>query len=177
MEYPEWAFFPRQVPSPEWVPAFLGVVRQRRSEIDSATHKRLKSDDVVAALRDPLLQDGWLIEGGKRTADKIHRPVLFGDNGVVRVKQELDGWHPDLKIVMEIESGRGVQGNAIYRDLVRASLVTDVDYLVLGVRKRYEYGERPTVQDDFATTRDMLDSVYASGRLILPFKGVLVFGW
>jgi hypothetical protein len=105
--------------------------------------------------------------------------VLFGDNGTTRVKQELDGWHPDLKIIMEVESGRAIQGNAIYRDLVRASLVAGADYLALGVRQLYTFKNsgRASTQNDFATTTDAMDSVYASGRLVLPFKGVLVFGW
>ncbi|MCF6746553.1 hypothetical protein E9529_20195 [Blastococcus sp. KM273128] len=95
----------------------------------------------------------------------------------MRVKQEIDGWHPEERVVLEIESARAVQGNAIYRDLVRASLITDADYLALGVRSRYQYGTRNTAQNDFAYTRDALDSIYASGRLGLPFRGILVFGW
>jgi hypothetical protein len=93
------------------------------------------------------------------------------------VKQEIDGWHPELQALLEIESGRGVQGNAVYRDLVRSSLVVEAEYLVLGVRSRYEYGSRNAVQNDFTFTRDLLDSIYASGRLHLPFIGVLLVGW
>jgi hypothetical protein len=88
------------------------------------------------------------------------------------VKQEIDGWHPELQALLEIESGRGV-----HRDLVRSSLVVEAEYLVLGVRSRYEYGSRNAVQNDFTFTRDLLDSIYASGRLHLPFIGVLLVGW
>lgn len=137
MTYPTWAYFPRQSAAPPWVEPFLAVVRASQSEIDSATHKSMESDRVVSSLRDGLVALGWEVEAGKRAIDKIHRPVLFGDNGNVRVKQEIDGWHPALRIVLEVESGRGVQGNAIYRDLVRASLVAGAEYLVLGVRQRY----------------------------------------
>jgi hypothetical protein len=175
--YPAWAYFPRRSPAPDWVASFLAAVNAHRDDIDSATHDRLESDEVVAAVRDTLVGAGWLIEQGKKAEQKIHRPVLFGDNGSVRVKQEIDGWHPELKIVLEVESGRGWQGNAVYRDLVRASLITDADYLALGVRSRYTYGANNTVQNDFERTRDLLDSVYASQRLGLPFVGLLLFGW
>lgn len=177
MSYPAWAYFPRQTAPALWVKPFLQIVCTHQDAIDSASHQVLVSDDVVALLRDDLVAAGWLVESSKRAADKIHRPVLFGDNGVVRVKQEIDGWNPQAKVVLEVESARAVQGNAIYRDLVRASLITDAAYLALGVRSRYQYGARNTMQNDFAYTRDALDSIYASGRLGLPFAGILLFGW
>jgi hypothetical protein len=154
----------------------LQVVERHRGRLDSTTHKTLESDRVVATLRDDLVSAGWSVEAGKLASDKITRPVLFGDNGTVRVKQEIDGWHPVLRIVLEVESGRAWMGNAIYRDLVRASLVADARYLALGVRQVYEYGAGTTSRD-FEKTRDTLDSIYASGRLALPFAGVLIFGW
>lgn len=177
MTYPAWAYFPRRSAAPDWVQEFLQVVGSHQSEIDSETHDRLESDSVVSALRLSLREHGWLIEQGKRSSEKIHRPVLFGDNGAIRVKQEIDGWHSGLGIVLEIESGRGWQGNAVFRDLVRASLIADARFLALGVRSRYSYGANNTVQNDFERTRDLLDSIYASQRLGLPFEGILVFGW
>jgi hypothetical protein len=177
--YPTWAYFPRQKPAPLWVEVFLTAVAQRQDEVDSRTHVKMDSDQVVKHLEDLLIVGGWQIEASKKDADKIHRPVLFGDNGTIRVKQELDGWHWSERIVLEVESGRGWQGNAVYRDLVRASLVAEAEYLALGVRQQYTYNSGGHVihQNDFERTRDMLDSVYASGRLVLPFKGVLLFGW
>jgi hypothetical protein len=177
MAYPAWAYFPRKDAAPDWVGDLVACVAARRSAIDSRTHKGMTSDGVVGELRDGLVAQGWEIESGKQAAQKIHRPVLFGDQGQVRVKQEIDGWHPELRIVMEVESGRGWMGNAVYRDLVRASLVADAEYLVIGVRQFYEYGKKDVSRNDFEATRDLLDSIYASGRLGLPFAGVLVFGW
>jgi hypothetical protein len=103
--------------------------------------------------------------------------LAHSDNGSIMVKQEIDGWHPVHGAILEVESGRAWQGNAVYRDLVRASLVEGADYLVMGVRQEYVYGARSTAVNDFTRTRDMLEAVYASGRLVLPFKGVIVFGW
>lgn len=177
MTYPAWAYFPRRTAAPAWVTEFLACIAGHQADIDSATHDRLESDEVIAATRESLVSHGWEIEGGKKANQKIHRPVLFGDNGTVRVRQEIDGWHPEFQIVLEIESGRGWQGNAVFRDLVRASLIADARFLALGVRSRYTYGSNNTVQNDFERTRELLDSVYASQRLGLPFEGILVFGW
>lgn len=177
MPYPSWAWFPRQNAPEPWVAPFIDVLRSRQSEIDSKSHKGLVSDALLARIRPGLQELGWEVEEGKLAGQKIHRPVLFGDNGAVKVKQEIDAWHPTLHIVLEMESGRAWMGNAVYRDLVRASLIADADYLVIGVRVHYEYGEKQTIRNDFESTRDLLDSIYASGRLLLPFKGILVVGW
>ena len=75
---------------------------------------------------------GYEIEAGKTASGKIRRPVLFGENGSARVAYEVDGFHPDLNIVLEIEAGRGAAGNADYRDLIRTSLIVDADFLILG---------------------------------------------
>lgn len=177
MSYPQWAWFPRQEPPPSWVDPFIAVFDAESENVRSTTHKGLTSDGLVGLLRDRLVNQGWEIEAGKQASQKIHRPVLFGDNGQVRVKQEIDGWHPELGIVMEMESGRGWMGNAVYRDIVRASLIADARYLVIGVRQYYEYGKKDVSRNDFESTRDLMDSIYASGRLRLPFDGVLVVGW
>ena len=177
MGYPAWAWFPRQHAPESWVGALLAVFERYRNDIDSISRKGLTSDDLLHIVRPGLVAQGWEVESGKQAAQKIKRPVLYGDNGAVRVNQEIDAWHPDLRIVMELESGRAIMGNAVYRDLVRASLVADADYLVIGVRQFYEYGKSSVNRNDFTSTRDLLDSIYASGRLRLPFKGVLILGW
>jgi hypothetical protein len=43
-------------------------------------------------------------------ADRIRLPVLFGDGGQERVAYEVDAFHDDLGVVVEIEAGRGARG-------------------------------------------------------------------
>ncbi len=82
-------------------------------------------------------------------------------------------------IALEIEAGRGVMGNAVYRDIVQASLLLDARYLILGVAVQYHYhtAGKPVVSSDFAVCRNIFDAIYASGRLRLPFEGVLLVGY
>ena len=108
-------------------------------------------------------------------SDLAKKRAEFVKNYLV-VNYEIDGWHPDHKAVLEIESGRGWQGNAFYRDLVRTSLVQDAEYLVIGLRLSYSYGLVKN-QNDYQKALDQMDAIFASGRLQLPFKGVLIFGW
>jgi hypothetical protein len=88
--YPQWAWFPRQDPPPSWVSEFIQVFTDEHSQIDSKDHKGLTSDQLVALVRERLVSQGWIIEEGKLASQKIHRPVLYGDNGEVRVRQLWD---------------------------------------------------------------------------------------
>ena len=105
--------------------------------------------------------------------------MLFGERGHERVAYEVDAVHDELGIVVEVEAGRGARGNAVYRDLVRSSLIVDVRYLALGVMSEYRHqtGGRPVSVASYREARDILDAVYASGQLGLPFEGVLLFGY
>jgi hypothetical protein len=60
-----------------------------------------------------------------------------------------------------------------------ASLLVDVRYFVLGVMTAYRHksiGKSVTVASD-TDAKATLDAVYASGRLQLPFQGLLLFGY
>lgn len=162
--------------APGWTTEFSGAVRLSRAVLDSSLHNELSSNQVLEIIRPNLETIGWSIETGQKAAQKIHRPVLFGDNNEAKVRYEIDGWHDQHRAVLEVESGRGWQGNAFYRDLIRTSLIHGAEYLVIGLRMSYTYGGI-TGQNDFEKGRDQLDAVYASGRLILPFSGVMLFGW
>ena len=176
MNYPEWCLFPWHLSAPNWVGEFANAVEKNQKVINSEEHNKFDSDEVLKALEKDLENIGWKIETWKKDIQKIFRPVLYGDKGKTRVSYEIDGWHPEHKIVLEIESGRGWMGNAFYRDLIRTSIIQDADYLILGMRLSYSYCKVKS-QNDYAKAKEQLDAIYASGRLTLPFKGVLLFGW
>jgi hypothetical protein len=81
--------------------------------------------------------------------------------------------------VVEVEAGRGARSNAVYRDLIRTSLIVNVKYLALGVQLAYRHdaGGREVTVASFAETKTLLEAIYASGRLQLPFEGILLFGY
>jgi hypothetical protein len=126
-------------------------------------------------LRPGFEQLGFEVEGGKMADQKIRRPVLFGENGRAEVSYEVDGFHHDHRVVLEIEAGRGAANNADYRDLVRASLMVGVDYLILAMMREYQGGSQ--TMKSYEQTRKRLDAIYASERLRLPLMGVLLVGY
>src|ERR1700722_13438042 len=138
MMYPTWSYFPRNVRPPAWALSFVDVVRAAEAKISTVEHKTgLSSDDVLKELGPGLIALGYAVESGKTKGAKIFRPVLFGENGVPEVNYEIDAFHDQLGIAVEVEAGRGAAGNADYRDIVRTSLILDARYMALLLPVRY----------------------------------------
>lgn len=119
---------------------------------------------------------GYSVEAGKKSMQKIHRPVLFGENGLTTVRYEIDAFHDELGIAVEVEAGRGAMGNAEYRDIVRTSLLLDANFMVLMMPLVYRHGAKSRTLA-YVSTRELLSAIYASDRLRLPFEGVLLIGY
>ena len=140
--YPAWKFYPARLPAPAWAEGVIETFRTARPQIDSAEQSGVSSNDALAALRPGLEGLGFQIERGSTAADKIDRPVLFGEQGSPVVAYEVDGFHEGAGVVLEVEAGRGAANNADYRDLVRASLMVDADYLILAMMLEYRSGRQ-----------------------------------
>jgi hypothetical protein len=174
-DYPIWKFYPSRSGSPKWVNDVIAAFAAAGQQIDSRSNHGVTSDAALASLRPDLVSLGFEIEASKMKVDKVWRPVLFGEMGRPRVAYEVDGFHPQHGIVLEVEAGRGAAGNADYRDLVRTSLIVDAEYLVLAMMLEYKTGQ--TTMRSYERTRDQIDAIYASDRLKLPFKGILLVGY
>jgi hypothetical protein len=174
-DYPIWKFYPSRSGSPKWVDGIVAAFEAAEQQIDSRSNHGVTSDVALARLRPDLVSLGFEIEASKMKADKVWRPVLFGEMGRPRVAYEVDGFHPQHGIVLEVEAGRGAAGNADYRDLIRTSLIVDAEYLVLAMMLEYKTGQ--TTMRSYERTRDQIDAIYASDRLKLPFKGILLVGY
>lgn len=178
--YPRFSHYPRNVGAPMWVEPLVNAFRSCRTQIDTILlPKGISSDDVLKALRPALTTLGYEVEAGKRADQKVRRPVLFGDEGVPRVMYEIDAFHDELGIAVEVEAGRGAANNADYRDIVRTSLILDSRYLVLAMPIAYKFTSsgKQTSISAYANSRDQLDAIYASQRLRLPFEGILLVGY
>jgi hypothetical protein len=70
-------------------------------------------------------------------------------------------------------------GNAIYRDLIQGSLMVDARYLVLAVPTEYRYksGACTAKEPSYAKTYSVVEAIYGSQRLELPFEGLLLIGY
>jgi hypothetical protein len=149
-----------------------------RETIDSSA-KSTTSDTALAALRPALEALDFEVEAGKKKVEKIRRPVLFGELGHEDLAYEVDAFHPEKGIALEVEAGRGARGNAVYRDLIQTSLLVDARFLVLAVQTGYRHksGGKDIVVQSYRDTMNLLDAIYASNRLHLPLDGILLVGY
>ncbi len=158
----------------------MAVLDAAKQSIDTSNAaRRNTSDGVLAHLRPGLGLLGYSVEQGKAKHERIHRPVLFGEGGEPRVMYEVDAYHDQLGIVVEVEAGRGAQNNADLRDIIRASLIVDARFLalVMPIEYRFESAGKTQITKAYDSTRDQLDAIYQSQRLKLPFEGLLLVGY
>ncbi len=124
---------PLTEPPPHFIPDLVGVFKAHRSEISTEElEKGLTSDQVLAVLGDDLRELGFEVERSKAKADKIERPVFFGEDGVPTLRYEIDAYHADWQCALEVEAGRAWMGNAVYRDLIQAAVMVGVKHLCIG---------------------------------------------
>jgi hypothetical protein len=171
--------FPQTAPPPPFVESTVGTFRQHESTISTELLKKgLTSDEVLAVLAKDLLAIGFQVETGKEHTEKIDRPVFFGENGVPTRRYQIDGYHPAWRCGIEIEAGRAWMGNAIYRDLIQACVMVDVDHLCLAVPISYKYnsGGKAVVSSDYANTISVVSALYGHSRFKLPY-GLTVVGY
>lgn len=176
--YPSWKYYPPRTRPPEWVPPVVAAFTGAKAEIDSAS-VQTKSDAALAAIRPALAAMAFEVEAGKRKVEKIRRPVLFGEQGHEDLAYEVDAFQPDWGVALEVEAGRGARGNAVYRDLIQTSLLVDARFLALAVQVSYRHQQKgkEVVVQSYRDTRNLLDAIYASNRLVLPLDGILLIGY
>ena len=136
------------------------------------TKQEEKESEQIAKIVQKDLEDlEFRIETGKKKNEKIKIPVLFGENGRIIKSFDVDGYHEEFKTVLEVEAGRGVMNNQFLKDFFEACIMVNVDYCIIAVRDTY------LKQKDFEKVKDFFDSMYASGRMTIPLKGLLIVGY
>jgi hypothetical protein len=169
--------FPRTEPPPHFTLDVVEVFRSNETSICTQTlAKGLTSDVVLSTLRPQLQQLGFVVEVGKLAGDKIKRPVFFGENGIPDLQYEIDAFHADWRCGLEIEAGRAWMGNAVYRDLIQALVMVELETLILAVPNGYRYqsGGKTTVSKDYANTCAVADALFGHTRIQLPYSLVII---
>ncbi len=166
----KFQFFPRSVGINEQIKKIIDCFKAVDDQICSPEHT-LSSNEVLTVLRKMLLAVPMQVEQGKTKGLKIPVPVLFGLDNKIDQHFDADALSPDGKIVLEVEAGRAVDNYQFLKDIFQASMMYEVEYLVLAVRNNYRR------HDDFKKIYSFLETLYISNRLHLPLKGVLLVGY
>ncbi len=166
-----WVYFPKSSPPPEFGLLIVGLFEEVAYAIDSSKMAVQHSDAVMARLRPRLEKIGFRVEKGKSSEDKIVVPVLFGRKGKILKCFNADAHAVSKGWVLEVEAGRTVDNNQFLKDIFQACMMHDVLHLAIAVRNSYRSS------DDFAKIENFLETLYVSGRLQLPLKGILLIGY
>lgn len=166
-----WAYLPFSDKPPQFILDVVKVFEDNEQNISSTTHNKQESNEVLAKLADALEDIGFTVERGKKKEQKINVPVLYGQNGSIKKFFNADAFFKKEGFVLEVEAGRAVSNYQFLKDLFQACMMQDVFYL--GIAVRNDYRNKP----DFEKMLTFFDTLYKSGRLELPLKGILLIGY
>ena len=169
--------FPRTKPSPEFILTIISVFISHEKEIStSILIKGLESNQVLKILCSGFQTLNFEVETGKISSQKIHRPVFYGENGLPILRYEIDAYNSEWKCGLEIEAGRAILGNALFRDLFQAMVMVDVTHLCLAIPNSYKYksGGKNMISKDYDKAVAIADALYGHGRNIMPYDLTLI---
>ena len=166
----QYQFFPRSRGLTEEMRQIVDCFNVVNDKISSDTNE-LVSNDVLAILRPYFEQIGFVVETGKTKEAKIDVPVLFGVDNRIDKSFYADALSQDGRIVIEVDAGQATENHRFLKDIFEASMMFDVEYLVLAVRNKYR------THNDFDRVFTFLETLYISNRLHLPLKGILLIGY
>jgi hypothetical protein len=167
-----YQYFPKSQKLPEHLLNVVNIFKNHEETIDSKPRDRQESNDVLAVVSVDLEVSGFRVEVSKKREGKITVPVLFGKNGKIEKHFDADAWNIETKTVIEVEAGRAVTNYQFLKDLFQASMMEGVDFCVIAVRNIYQ-----DTQKDFDKVCNFMETMYASERLRLPLKGILIIGY
>ncbi len=171
--------FPRTKPPPPFVPLIIGVFQAHEPTICTMVlDKGLESDPVLKEIATDLAKLGFIVETAKTKKTKIARPVFYGQNGEPSLRYEIDAYHPEWRCGLEVEAGRAILGNAIFRDLFQAMVMTDVDHLSLALPNVYKYRsrDRNLSLKYYEKAISVAEALFGHTRVVMPY-GLTVIGY
>lgn len=166
----QYQYYPKNSCVPDFLNDIISIFMVREELIMSSKFQLL-SDEVLHIISGDISLLGYEVERGKKSGEKIQVPVLFGRNGTLEKYFEVDCYNPINKVVIEVEAGRAVSNYQFLKDIFQACVMHNVDYLVIAVRNIYR------TQKDFDKVINFMDTLYASDKLQLPLKGILIIGY
>ena len=166
-----WVFFPKSNKPTKLAKDIVKVFNDNFDKINSSKHQ-LKSNDVLSNISEGLEKIGFQVEKGKKKEEKIFVPVLFGQNGIVEKYFEADAFFDEKGFVLEVEAGRGFTNNQFLKDLFQACMMHNIEYLGIAVRMIHREKNK-----DYEKIVQFFDTLFASNRLQLPLKGILIIGY
>ncbi len=86
---------------------------------------------------------------------------------------EVDRYHPEARVALEVEKGRVMLGHQLHLDLLKFHMISEVQYgaVILPSVSREE------TEEPFRVACVLLDALYSKPELKLQFEGLLLIGY
>ena len=171
-------FYPKNKKLPKHLETLILEGFKKNHDKISSDKNTLHSDEVLTCVRPSFVKLGYKVESGKTEKQKIPMPVLFGENGKIEKKFFPDAFSEEHKTVIEVEAGQAVENHRFLKDFFECCIMVDVEYCVIAARSKYSFGKKTVLtKNHFAIIVRFFDTMYASGRLGIPLKGLLIIGY
>lgn len=179
----QFTFYPHNIPLPVELQKVVDVFGSVFEDIDSNKYP-LQSNEVLLKLRPALEKYDYNVEKLERdlsNPNKIHKngtvdyPVLYGANNIPFKTFQADALSADGKIIIEVEAGQALDNFRFLKDLFEACVSVSCEYLVIAVKRIYKTPKKE--QKDYEKISVFFETLYASNRLTLPLKGILLIGY
>lgn len=168
--------FPRTDPPPGFVEAVVEVFRKHEAEIGTEVRSsHLKSNDVLGIVADDLRSLGFEVESGNGRSAKLSRPVFFGEGGEPTLRYEVDAFHSEWRCGMEVEGIRAMRGGALYRDLIQAMVMVNIDHLCIALPNIVTWGLKGKSRSYSEAVRTV-DALFGHTRVRIPY-GLTLIGY
>lgn len=182
----QFTFYPHNIPLPSELQKVIDAFVSVYPEISSDNHQ-LHSNEVLLALREGLENLGYDVEKVERDQTNpkkiikrgtVNYPVLYGANNIPFKKFQADALSSDGRIIIEVEAGQALDNFRFLKDLFEACVSVSCDYLVIAVQETYRASNKgANGQKDYEKISMFFETLYASNRLVLPLKGILLIGY
>ena len=177
--YVVWEYYPKPNMPTEMAAAVIGVFDDPEVYAKIKTHPdgrtQGNSDYVLRQAAPGLTSIGFEVERGKKKNELIAVPVLLGPKGETVKAFYVDARSRAKDFVVEVEAGQGYANKNFLKDFFEACVMERVDYLAIVVLKCYTSGRHKS--KDFANITRFFDVLFASNRLRIPLKGILIIGY
>jgi len=171
-----WQYFPQHAQISDHLLRTVECFNRALVKIKTPENQ-LSSNQVLDEIAGYLEEIGYLVEKGNAKSQKIPRPVLYGKDGKVDKSFEVDAWHAETGTVLEVEAGRAVANNQFLKDFFEACVIQDSHFLAIAVCQGYQPKSFKNAVNDFETVTKFMATLFASRRLDVPLRGILIIGY
>lgn len=170
-------YFKKKEELPKELKASIEIFKKNYKKINSEGEDtwNYNSDKVLNIVSKDFIESGFKIELNKK--NKISIEVKYKEQDKIKYF-DVDGYNSKDKIILEIEAGRAYANNQFLKDIFEASVMENIDYLILAVKNVYTFGKKTKTNSfDYKKIYNWLDILYSSKKIKLDLKGILLIGF